>query len=129
MLGGRDHVALRGVADDDAFLGGGGDVDVVEPGAGPAHDLQLDRRVEQGFVDDGLAAHDYPVVLGDDREDLLAAELVLDVYLAGGRQSLDGFVVHELSYQHFGVFETFHPASNYHQRARARMGCLRELLG
>ena len=41
VLGGRDDVALRGVDDHHAAPGGGVDVDVVEPDAGPADDDQV----------------------------------------------------------------------------------------
>ena len=81
-----DDVALRGVADDDPLLRGVGDVDVVETGTGPSDDAQVDRCVEQALVDERLAAHDDAVVRGDDLEELLVTQTVLDVDLAGRRQ-------------------------------------------
>ena len=44
VLGGGDHVRLRRVGDDDPGLGGGIDVDVVDPHAGPADGSQTARR-------------------------------------------------------------------------------------
>ena len=44
VLGGGDDVGLRRVGDDDAALGGGGDVDVVDADAGAADRLQARRR-------------------------------------------------------------------------------------
>ena len=41
LLGGRDDVGRRRVAHDDAALGGGRDVDVVDAHAGAADDLQV----------------------------------------------------------------------------------------
>ncbi len=73
------------VADDDALLGGVGDVDVVEPRTGAAHDAQVGGRVEEALVDQGLAADDDAVVRGDDLEELLVTQAVLDVDLAGRR--------------------------------------------
>ena len=46
VLGGGDDVGLRRVGDDDAALGGGGDVDVVDAHAGAADGLQARRAVD-----------------------------------------------------------------------------------
>ena len=111
VLGGRHHVALGRVADDDALLGGVGHRDVVEPRAGAADDAQVGRRVEELLVDDGLAADDDAVILGDDREQLLTGELVLDVDLAHGLEGRDAFLVHELGHKDLDTFETFQLSS------------------
>ncbi len=47
VLGRGDHVRLRSVRDHHAALGGGVDVDVVHPHAGPAHDLEPVRALDQ----------------------------------------------------------------------------------
>ena len=46
VLGGRQHVGLRGVDDHHALAGGGLGVDVVEADAGPADDDQVGARLE-----------------------------------------------------------------------------------
>ncbi len=111
MLGGGDDVALRGVADDDALLRGIGDVDVVQARAGSAHDAQVGRSVEKLLVDEGLAAHDDAVVLGDDGEQLVTGSACTDVHLATRREQGDGVIVHELGHKDLGIFEVFQPAS------------------
>jgi len=46
LLGCREDVGLRRVDHHHAALGGGVDVDVVEPDAGPAHHDEVGRRLE-----------------------------------------------------------------------------------
>ena len=50
MLGDADAVGARGVDHEDAAGAGGRDVDVVHAGAGPGHNPQLRRGVEQPGV-------------------------------------------------------------------------------
>jgi hypothetical protein len=47
VLGGGDDVRLRGVDDDDAALGRGGDVDVVDADAGAADDAEARALLDQ----------------------------------------------------------------------------------
>ena len=98
VLGGRHHVALGGVADDDALLRGVGHVDVVQARARPAHDAHVGGRVEEVLVDEGLAADDDAVVFRDDGKELFLAEAVLDVHLAVLGELGDGVVFHQFGH-------------------------------
>ncbi len=98
VLGRRHHVALGGVADYDALLGGIGDIYVVQTRARSAHDLHVGGGVEEVLVDEGLAADDDAVVLGDDGKDLFFAEAVLDVHLAVLGELGDGIVFHQFGH-------------------------------
>ncbi len=109
MLRRGDDVALRRVADDDALLRRIGDVDVVQAGAGPADDAQVGGGVEQALVDERLAAHDDAVVGGDDLEELLVTQAVLDVDLAGRRQLGDDLLIHEFRDEHPRFRDIFQP--------------------
>jgi hypothetical protein len=79
VLGGRQGVRARGVADDDAAAGRRRDVDVVDAGAGAADDLQAVGAGDQVGRDLGRAADDDRVVVGDVVGDLLGAPVQLDV--------------------------------------------------
>ena len=65
VLGRRDDVGLRGVHHHDARGGGGVDVDVVEPDAGPADDDQLGAGLEHLGGDVGGRADDQGVGADD----------------------------------------------------------------
>ena len=79
VLGGRQRVGARGVADDDAATRRGRDVDVVDADAGAADHLQAVGACDQvGGHLRGGADHDR-VVVGDVVGDLLGAPAELDV--------------------------------------------------
>jgi hypothetical protein len=65
VLGGRDHVGLRRVGDDDPALGGGDDVDVVDTDAGAADGAQVVGTAQQLGVELGRRADQDAVVAAD----------------------------------------------------------------
>ena len=73
VLGGRDHVGLRGVGHDDAPLGGRGHVDVVDPHAGAADRAQPSCAGDQIGVELGRRADQDAVELADPLGELLTA--------------------------------------------------------
>ncbi len=79
MLGRRDGIAFRGVEDDDAALGGGFYVDVVDADAGPADDLEVLRGGDDVLGDFGLAAHNKCVVFGNEGDEFLRRQLLFAV--------------------------------------------------
>jgi hypothetical protein len=82
VLGGRHDVRLRRVGDDDAALGRGGDVDVVDADARAADDLQPVGARDQLRGDLRRAAHDERVVLADALGDLpVDADVDVEVLL------------------------------------------------
>ena len=94
VLGGREHVALRRVHDDDAALGRRGDVDVVDADPGAAHHLELRagrddvRRHLRGGADDEA------VVVGDAGQELagipVGPHVHLEALLLEERNALGG---------------------------------------
>ena len=72
VLGGRDRVGLGRVGDDDALLGRGRDVDVVDADAGAADDLQVVGAVDRLGVQLGRGADQDAVVVADAVQQLLA---------------------------------------------------------
>src|SRR6202012_3098086 len=56
VLGGGDRIAERGVHDDHPLGGGGGDVDIVDPDAGPGDHLQPGGGGDDVLVDLGARA-------------------------------------------------------------------------
>ena len=65
VLCGGDRIAVRGIHDDDAALGGGGDVDIVDADPGAADDLELRRGGEQLGRDLGGRTHRESLIAGD----------------------------------------------------------------
>jgi hypothetical protein len=68
------------------------------PRARPAHDLHVGGRVQEVFVNKGLAADDYAVVFRDYGKELFLAETVLDVHLALRGEPRDGIVFHQFGH-------------------------------
>ena len=79
VLGGGDVVAAGRVHDDDAALGRGVDVDVVDADAGAADHLEILRRVDQLRGDLGAAADHPAVVVGADFLELVGFEAEFDI--------------------------------------------------
>jgi hypothetical protein len=75
----------------DSPLLGGGDVDVVESGAGTSHPAQLRRGLDQAARDLGRAAHDPGIDVGDERHEigLAKALTLLDRQAGSGAQQGD----------------------------------------
>ena len=71
QLGDADAVGTGGVHDQDAARSRGGDVDVVDAGAGAGDDTEVWRRLDQRRGDLGGAADDECVSVGE-----IARELV-----------------------------------------------------
>ncbi len=65
VLGDADAVRARRVDDEDAARAGGGDVDVVDAGAGAGDDAEPRRRVHQRRVHFGRAADEQGVGVGE----------------------------------------------------------------
>ena len=63
------------------------------------------------LIDEGLAAHDNALVLGDDAEDLLAAQTISHVDVAGLGELSEGFILHQLGDQDFASLSGFQLAS------------------
>ena len=63
-----DRVAARRVHHHDATLGGGGDIHIVHPHAGPADDLELLGGLQHLRGHLGLGADDHGVHIGDERK-------------------------------------------------------------
>src|SRR5439155_376182 len=74
VLGGRDVAPAGGVHDDDAALGGGVDVDVVDADAGPADHAQHVGTGEVLGRHLGAAAHDESVEAADRLAELAGTE-------------------------------------------------------
>ena len=91
MLGGGDRIAERRVHDDDAARRGGGHVDRVDADPGAADDLEAGQRgVQDRRGDLGRAAHREPVIIADDRRQLVGRQagllVDLDAALAEDRR-------------------------------------------
>ncbi len=112
MLGGGDRVAEGGVHDDHAARRGSGNIDIIDPDARAADHLQPGRGVEDRLGDLGRAADREPVIVADDRGELvggLAGDFVhLDPALA---EDFGGLGVHFVADEDFGhfVFSPRHP--------------------
>ena len=92
VLGGGDGVAAGGVYDDDAALGGGVEVDVVDARAGAGDDLQA-ARVREGVGRDlRLAAHDEALVAGERLAELVRGQARAYVDVSALLQQGDAFV-------------------------------------
>jgi hypothetical protein len=81
VLGRRQDVRLRGVDHQDAPAGGSLDIDVVQPDAGPADDLQAPALIDRFLVDLRRRADDDGVVLPDHVQELLPVQIGEDVDL------------------------------------------------
>jgi len=79
VLGGGDDVRARRVDDDDPALGGGSDVDVVDPDAGARDGAQVRRKGDQRGVDLRRGADDDRVVRRDALLELLARPVIAGV--------------------------------------------------
>ena len=95
MLSGGDVVAARGVHHHNALLGGGLDVDVINPNPGPADHPQIGGGGDDRFGHPRAAADDEPVVRRDSTDEVCAGESEPDLHLqvcAGAQlfQSLRG---------------------------------------
>ncbi len=91
VLGGGDRVAERSVHHHHARLGGGRDVDVVDPDAGSTDHLQLLGGGQHILVDLGGRADGETVVVADDLEQLVLGKTGLGVGLyAALLEDLDG---------------------------------------
>ena len=94
VLGGGDHVAVRGVADEDASPRAGLDVDVVDADPGAPDDAEPRGVIQELGGDRGPGAGDQSVVVPDARVQRLArglGELVdLDASFAQIREPLRG---------------------------------------
>ena len=75
----RHRVGLGGVGDDDALLGGGGDVDVVHADAGAADDAEVVGAFDQLRVALRGGADQDAVVVADPLEQVVAAPVGADV--------------------------------------------------
>ena len=93
VLARGDRVAAGGVHDDDPPLARGGDVHVVEAGAGPPDDLQVFGAVDDPLRHLGGAADHQAVILLDDAFQFVRGEVRHDVHLDPRRvfQYLDPF--------------------------------------
>ncbi len=89
VLGGRQRVRLRRVADQDAARRGRLDVDVVDARAGPADHAQPRPGCDQLGVDAGGGAHDERVVVADALQQLGPVEAGRDVDLGRLAQPVD----------------------------------------
>ena len=99
VLGGRQHVAGRRVDYDDAALGRGLDVDVVDPDPGAADHLEVGGRLDDLGGDLGRRADDQRIVVADPGQELVGCPVepgvdleallfeVLDAF--GGKLLLD----------------------------------------
>ena len=89
VLGRGDHVRLRRVGDDDPALGGGVDIDVVHPDAGPANGPEPAGPRDQRRVELRRRPDQNPVVFADPLLELLARppdpELDVEVRRAAAR--------------------------------------------
>ena len=81
MLRRGHRVALGGVGDDDAALGGGIYVYVVHADAGAAYGLEVVGPVHYLGGNPGGAAHDQAVVVPDGLQQLFGAEAEAHVHL------------------------------------------------
>ena len=92
VLGRGDHVGLRRVGDDDAALGRGGDVDVVDADAGAADHLQVVGALDQLGVELRRRADQDPVVGADALQQLLAAPVGAEIDVEALAQHVDAGV-------------------------------------
>ncbi|KAF4504818.1 hypothetical protein G6O67_008225 [Ophiocordyceps sinensis] len=85
VLGGAENVARGRVDDDDALVGGGGHVNVVDADAGTGDDLELPACLEHLGGDGGLGPHNEAMVARDYGLELgrRQARLVMDVEVGG----------------------------------------------
>ena len=117
VLGCAEHVAGRGVDDDDAALGGGLHVHVVYTHAGAAHDAEPRARFDDLGRDFGGRAHHQRVVVFDARHELLRSPIDAEVYVEVLLEKLDAFCSELLLDQH--------PLAIGHLRASANFSGLR----
>ena len=91
MLGGGDRVPARRVHHDDAVLGGGRQIDVVDPDAGAADRLELGRPLDDRGRDLRLAADHDPLVETGVGEEILRRNPDPDIDVQGriGLEFLD----------------------------------------
>jgi len=84
VLGGCAHVALGSVSDDDTFVRGGVDVDVVDTDARSTDDNQFLGGREDLVGDFGPGANDEPVGVRDCLEEVVSLEFVARFDLVAG---------------------------------------------
>ncbi len=103
VLGGAERIAPGRVHHKDSLAGRLLDVDIVHPHAGPGDALELARISQNLRRDFGVAADDQPVILADDRGQLVFADPRLDDGLdAVGRvDDIDSFPGQFVSDQNF----------------------------
>ncbi|MNK86073.1 hypothetical protein D3C87_1059760 [compost metagenome] len=120
MLGGRDGIAFRGVDDDDAGLGGGGNVDVVDPDARAADDPQPAARRDDLARDLGGRADHEGVVVADDRQEFVGGDRVAGVHLGDGVQEGNGGRIDPIEHEDLG--EAFRAGSGRGRRHGVLLG-------
>ena len=99
MLGRGERVRLGGVGDDDPALGGGLDVDVVDPGPGAPDHLQPVGTLDQPGVELGGRADQDRVELADAPAELAAIPLEAELDVEALLQELDAGVGDRLLHQ------------------------------
>src|SRR5260221_1187471 len=92
VLGRGTRVRFGGVGDDDAPPGSGGNVDVVDAGAGPADHLEAAGALDQVRRDLGGGANQDRVVLADRLAQLVLRHLEAEVDIEALAQQLDAGV-------------------------------------
>ncbi len=85
VLGGGNRIAIRRVHDDDAALGRGRDIDVVDADSGPADYLEGIGGADQLGGDLGRRPHREPVIAGDSTTQFGRPEAGLDIGLDPAR--------------------------------------------
>ena len=116
VLGGGDRVRFGRVGDDDPAPGRGGDVDVVDPGAGAADDLEIVGAADQVLVQLRRRADQDRVVGADRLAQLLVGHLEPEVDVEALAQQIDPRVgdllldqdLHRVTSSTFSITQSMH---------------------
>ena len=100
-----DGIAERRVHHHNAFLRGGGQVDIIDTNTGAANDFHIGRRFQNSRCGFGGRAHGHAVVIADDFHQLVFVETGNHINIdAAIFENLLGGGAHFIGYQYFRHF-------------------------